>query len=40
MDVVKVISIADEGSRMERIFFNGEGFHVLFIMHIFSVTFL
>lgn len=38
MGLVQVISIADEGKRMEPIFFNGEGFDVLFIMHIFYVT--
>ena len=36
--IVKVISITPEGSRTEPVFFNGGGFDVLFIMHIFCVT--
>lgn len=38
MGLVKVISITDEGSRIELVFFNGEGFDILFITHIFYVT--
>lgn len=39
MDLVKVICITNSGSRTELVFFNTEGFDVLFIMHIFMSHF-